>query len=197
MNGVWLKLVLSPLFIFQFNDYFKQFISFCIRSYFLSTNLTFFLDNFFSLMWFVLLKKIYLILDFWTDVIFSMYMKHQIPYLAISSNNQSYFSTNESVLIACYQNGFQTFCHSPKSMSNTNNNPICETSMFLNSQLYKWKILISFSECPFLTPMQSYHGCLHSTIFPKQIFLSCLKIKALVLFSFLPLIESLFSIKRN
>ena len=62
-------------------------------------------------------------LDFNTDVISSVYMKPQIPYLAISSNNQSYFTTNENFLNACYQNGFQTFCHTPRSISKTNNNP--------------------------------------------------------------------------
>ena len=47
--------------------------------------------------------------------------------------------------------------------------------MFLNSQPYKCEIFISFSEYPFLTPFQFYHEWLYSTIFPRQIFLSCLK----------------------
>ena len=47
--------------------------------------------------------------------------------------------------------------------------------MFLNSQPYKCKIFIIFSEYPFLTPLQFYHGSIYSTIFPKEIFLSCLK----------------------
>ena len=114
-------------------------------------------------------------LDFNTDVIFSIYIKPQNSYLAISSNNQSYFTTNENFLNACYQNDFQTFCHPPRSISNTDNNPICETSMFLNSQPYKCGIFISFSECTFLTPLQFHHGWLYSTIFPRQIFLSCRK----------------------
>ena len=66
-------------------------------------------------------------LDFNTDVISSIYIKPQISYLAISSNSQSYFTINEIFLNACYQNGFQTFCHPPRSISNTDNNPICET----------------------------------------------------------------------
>ena len=102
-------------------------------------------------------------------------MNPQISYPAISLNNQSYFRTNENILNACYQNGFQTFCHPPRSISNTDNNPICETSMFLNSQPYKCKIFITFSEYPFLTPLKFYHGWLYSTIFPQKIFLSCLK----------------------
>ena len=114
-------------------------------------------------------------LDFNTYVISSVYMKPQISYLAISSNNQSYFTTNENFLNACHQNGLQTFCHSLRSISNTKNNPICETSLFLNSQPYKCEIFISFSEYPFLTLLQFHHGWLYSTIFPRQIFLSCLK----------------------
>ena len=47
--------------------------------------------------------------------------------------------------------------------------------MFLNSLPYKCEFFISFSEYPFLTPLQFYHGWLYSTIFPRQIFLSCLK----------------------
>ena len=47
--------------------------------------------------------------------------------------------------------------------------------MFLNSQPYKCEIFISFSEYPFLTPLQFYHGWLYSKIFHRQIFLSCLK----------------------
>ena len=104
-----------------------------------------------------------------TDVIFSVYMKPQILYLAISSNNQSYFTTNENFLNACYQNGFQTFCQPPRSISNTNNNPICETSIFLIPQPYKCKIFITFSEYPFLTPFQFYHGWLYSTISSRKI----------------------------
>ena len=107
-------------------------------------------------------------LGFNTDVISSIYMKPPIPYLAISSNEQSYFRTNENFLNASYQNGFQTFCHPPRSISNTNNNPICETSMFLISEPYKCKVFITFSEYPFLTPLQFYHGLLHSTIFTDK-----------------------------
>ena len=66
------------------------------------------------------------------------------------------------------------FCHPPRSIFNTNNNPICETSMFLISQSYKCKIFFTFSEYPFLTPLKFHHGWLYSTIFPRQIFL-CLK----------------------
>ena len=91
-------------------------------------------------------------LDFNTDVISPVYMKPQISYLAISLNNQSYFTTDENFLNACYRNGFQTFCHPPISIFNTNNNPISETSMFLISQRYKCKIFIAFSKYPFLTP---------------------------------------------
>ena len=47
--------------------------------------------------------------------------------------------------------------------------------MFLNSQPYKCEIFISFSEYPFLTPLQFHHGWLYSTIFSRQIFLSCRK----------------------
>ena len=90
-------------------------------------------------------------LDFNTDAISSVYMKPQIHYLVISSNNQSYFTVNENFLNACYQNGFQTFFHTPRSLFNTNNNPVSETSMFLISQPYKCKIFITFSEYPFLT----------------------------------------------
>ena len=107
-------------------------------------------------------------LDFNTDVISSIYIKPQNSYLSISSNNQSYFTTNENFLNACYQNGFQTFCHPPRSISNIDNNLICETSMFLNSQPYKCDIFISFSEYPFLTPLQFYHGWLYSTISPGK-----------------------------
>ena len=78
-------------------------------------------------------------LDFNTDAISSVYMKPQIHYLAISSNNQLYFTTNKNFLNACYQNGFQTFCHPPGSIFNTNKNPTCETSMFLISQPYNEK----------------------------------------------------------
>ena len=85
-------------------------------------------------------------LDFNTDVISSIYIKPQNSYLAISSNNQSYFTTNENFLDACYQNGFKTFCHSPRSISNIDNNPICETSMFINSQPYKCEIFTRFSD---------------------------------------------------
>ena len=42
--------------------------------------------------------------------------------------------------------------------------------MFLISQPYKCKIFITFSEYPFLTPLQFYHGCLYSTIFPRQMY---------------------------
>ena len=114
-------------------------------------------------------------LDFNTDVISSIYIKPQNSYLAISSNNQAYFTTNKNFLNACYQNGSQTFCHPPRSISDTHNNPICETSMFLNSQPYECEIFISLSEYPSLTPLQFYHGWLYSTIFPRQIFSSCPK----------------------
>ena len=114
-------------------------------------------------------------LDFNTDVISSIYMKPQISYLAISSNNQSYFKKKENVLNASYHNGFQTFCHPPRTISNTDNNLICETSMFLNSEPYKCEIFISFTEYPFLTPLQFHHGWLYSTNFHRQIFLSCPK----------------------
>ena len=103
-------------------------------------------------------------LNFNTDVISSIYKKPQISYLSISPNNQSYFTKNENFLNACYQNGFQIFCHSPRFISNTDNNPICEKSMFLNSQPYKCEIFIISSEYPFLTPLQFYHGWLRSTI---------------------------------
>ena len=63
-------------------------------------------------------------LNFNTDVISSIYIKPQNSYLTISSNNQSYFTTNENFLNACYQNGFQTFCHPPRSISNIDKNPI-------------------------------------------------------------------------
>ena len=92
-------------------------------------------------------------LDFNTDVISSVYMKPQIHYLATSSNNQSYFTTNENFLNACYQNGFQTFCPLPRSILNTSNNHTCETSVFLISQPYECKIFITFSEYLFLTPL--------------------------------------------
>ena len=114
-------------------------------------------------------------LDVNTEVISSIYIKPQNSYFAISSNKQSYFTTNENFLSACYQNGFQTFCHPPRSIFNIDNNPNCETSMFLNSQPYKCEIFISFSEYPFLTPLKFHQGWLYSTIFPRQIFLSCLK----------------------
>ena len=117
-------------------------------------------------------KPIPIYLDFNTVVISSVYMKPQIHYLAISSNNQSYFTTNENFLNACYQNGFQTFYHPPRSIFGTSNNPTCETSMFLISQPHKYKIFITFSEYPFLTPLQFYHGWLYSTIFIRQNFLS-------------------------
>ena len=107
-------------------------------------------------------------LDINTDVISSIYIKPQNSYLAISSNNQSYFTTNENFLNACYQNGFQKFFHPPRSISNIDKNPICETSMFLNSQPYKCEIFISFSEYPFLTPLQFHYGWLYSTIFPDK-----------------------------
>ena len=90
-------------------------------------------------------------LYFSSDVISSFYVKSQIPYLAISSNNQSYFTTNENFLNTCYQNELQTFCHSTRSILNSNNNSICETSMFLISQPHKCKIIITYSEYPFLT----------------------------------------------
>ena len=41
------------------------------------------------------LHPIPIYLDFNTDAISSIYIKPQISYLAISSNNQSYFTTNE------------------------------------------------------------------------------------------------------
>ena len=104
-----------------------------------------------------------------------LYIKPLITCLAISSNNQSYFTTNENFLNACYQNGFQIFCDPPRSIFSTKNNPICETSMFLIFQPYKCKIFITCSEYHFLTPLKFYHRWLYSTIFPRQIFLSCLK----------------------
>ena len=103
-------------------------------------------------------RPIPIYLDFITDVISSIYMKPLISYLAISSNEQSYFTKIEHFLNACYQKRIQRFCHPSRSISNTNNNPICKTSMFLNSETYKCKIFISFSAYPFLTPLQSYHG---------------------------------------
>ena len=105
-------------------------------------------------------------------------MKPQIHYLATSSNNHSYFTTNENFLNACYPKGFQTFPHPPRSIFNNNNIPICETSMFLIYQPYKYKIFITFSKYTFLTPLQFYHGWLYLTSPPpptRQIFLSCLK----------------------
>ena len=60
-------------------------------------------------------------LDFHTDIISSIYTKPQISNLAMSSNNQSNFTTNGNFLNACYQNGFQTFCHPPRSISNLAN----------------------------------------------------------------------------
>ena len=47
--------------------------------------------------------------------------------------------------------------------------------MFIRSQPYKCKTFISFNEYPFLTPVLPHRGWLYSTIFPKQIFLSCSK----------------------
>ena len=105
-------------------------------------------------------------LDLNTGVISFIYVKPQISYLAISSNNQSHFTTNENFLNACYQKGFQKFCHPPRSIFNTNNNTICGTSMFLISRPYKRKISISFNEYPFLTPLQLNHRWLYSTSFP-------------------------------
>ena len=97
-------------------------------------------------------------LDFITKIISSIYIKPQIPYLSISSNNQSYFTTNENVLNACDENGFQTCCHPSRSISNTKDNSICEAPMFLSPQPYNCKIFISFSEYPFVTPIESYHA---------------------------------------
>ena len=48
-------------------------------------------------------------------------LKYNTFYSISYSNNQSYVTTNENFLNACYQNGFQTFCHPPRSISNTSN----------------------------------------------------------------------------
>ena len=113
--------------------------------------------------------------DFNTDYIIPIFIKPQFSYIAISPNNESYFTTNENFLASCHQNGLQNFCHPPHSIYSTQNNPICETSMFIKSQPYKCKTFISFNEYPFLTPLLSHRGWLYSTILPKQIFLSCSK----------------------
>ena len=88
-------------------------------------------------------------------------MKSQIFYIAISPNNESYFTTNENSLASCHQNGLQNFCPPPHSIYSTQNNPICETSMFIKSQPYKCKTFISFSKYPLLTPLLSHRGWLY------------------------------------
>ena len=113
--------------------------------------------------------------DFNTDYTTPIFIKSQISYNAIFPNNESHFTTNENFLASCHQNGLQNFCHSLHSIYSTQNNPICETSMFIKSQAYKCKIFISFNEYSFLTPFLSHHGWLYSTILPEQIFLSCSK----------------------
>ena len=72
-------------------------------------------------------------LDFNTDYITPIFIKSQISYIAISPNNESYFTKNENFLASCHQNGLQNFCHLPHSIYSTQNNPICESSMFIKS----------------------------------------------------------------
>ena len=91
--------------------------------------------------------------DFNTDYITPIFIKSQISYIAIFPNNESYFTTNENFLTSCHQNGLQNFCHPPYSIYSTQNNPICETSMFIKSQPYKCKKFISFNKYPFLTTL--------------------------------------------
>ena len=42
--------------------------------------------------------------DFNTDYITPIFIKSQISYIAISSNNESYFTTNENFLASYHQN---------------------------------------------------------------------------------------------
>ena len=74
--------------------------------------------------------------DFNTDYISSIYIKPQVSNIAISSNNKSYFTTNETFLNSCYQNGFQTFCHLSHSILNVNNSSVCETSLPSNIKYF-------------------------------------------------------------
>ena len=96
------------------------------------------------------------------DNITPIFMKSQIYYIAIFPNNESYFKTNENFRASCHQNGLQNSCRPLHSIYSTQNNPICETSMFIKSQPYKCFTFISFNEYPFLTPLLSHRGWLYN-----------------------------------
>ena len=76
---------------------------------------------------------------------FQLFKPHPIP-IYLDFNTDVISSVYMDFLNACYQNGFETFYHLSRSIFNTNNNPISETSMFSISQPYKCKIFITFSE---------------------------------------------------
>ena len=103
----------------------------------------------------------------------SIHHKPQISYLALSSDNKSYFIANDHFINSCYHTEIGIFCYINFPILNTKEDPICETTIYTQSNPHKCNYIMNINKYHFWTPLQIHYGWLYSNYFPKRFYLHC------------------------